>query len=104
MGSDRRGSEIKVVVPISVFSLLFSACFIITLIYCLAVNFDLLPRFSPQLIQQLREKIDPMNPVPKSLAYALLIGLGAGIGGTVLALVYNIFSNIFGGVRTEIKE
>ena len=97
-------SEIKTISPSSVFVLFFSACFIIALIYYLSVNLDLLPYASATLIEKLRGKIDPLRPVPKSLAYALIIGLAAGIGSTVLALVYNIFSGIFGGIKTGVKE
>ncbi len=97
-------SEIKSIDPASVFALLFSACFIIALIYFLAVNLRLMPRLSFDALVQLRSRIDGLRPVPKSLAYAVLLGIAGGVGGTLFALIYNVFSGIFGGVKTEIEQ
>jgi hypothetical protein len=99
-----RHAEMKTVGPASVFVLLFSAGFIIALIYCLGVNLEMIPRVRPELFHRLQAKIEALRPVPKALACALVVGLVAGVGGTILALLYNIFSNIFGGFKYEVKE
>jgi hypothetical protein len=99
-----KNSEIKTIDPASVFALFFSACFIIALIYFLAVNLRLMPRFSLAALGQLRGRIDNLSPVPRSLAYALLMGITGGVGGALFALVYNTFSSIFGGVKAEIEK
>jgi len=99
-----KNSEIKAIDPASVFALFFSACFIIALIYSLAVNLRLMPRFSLAALDQLRGRIDSLRPVPKSLAYAALVGIAGGVGGALFALVYNVFSGIFGGVKAEIEK
>jgi hypothetical protein len=99
-----KNSEIKSINPASVFVLLFSACFIVGLIYFLAVNLRLIPRCSLDTFNQLRDMMDDLHPVPRSLAYAALVAITGGVGGTLLALVYNSFAGIFGGVKTEIEE
>ncbi len=103
-GFKMRGVEIRVVTPVSVFVIFFSGCFILSLVYLLAVNLGLIPRFSPEMISNLTDKVDSMRPLPKSLIYALLIGATGGIAATLLTLIYNIFSSIFGGVRMELKQ
>jgi hypothetical protein len=97
-------SEVKAVSPATVFAVFFSACFIIALIYCLSVNLGIAPRASAALIQSLRAKIDPLRPLPRSLAYAVLIGAAGGIGAAFLSLVYNIFASIVGGIKADLKE
>jgi len=99
-----KNSEIKTIDPASVFALFFSACFIIALIYFLAVNLRLMPRLSLAVLDQMRSRIDSLHPVPRSIAYALLMGITGGVGGALFALVYNIFSSICGGVRAEIEK
>ncbi|MCX6340705.1 MAG: hypothetical protein NTX71_12445 [Candidatus Aureabacteria bacterium] len=99
-----KNSEIKTIDPASVFALFFSACFIIALIYFLAVNLQLMPHPSRAALDQLRSRIDSARPVPRSLAYAALVGVTGGVGGALFALVYNIFSSIFGGVKAEIEK
>ncbi len=97
-------SELKSIQPASVFALFFSAVFIVGLVYLLAVNLDLLPHYPARLVQSARERMDQLTPVPKSLAYALAAGAVAGVVGMLLALVYNVFAGIMGGIKAEIKE
>jgi hypothetical protein len=99
-----KGAEFRSFVPVSIFMLFFSSFFIISLIYLLAVNLGMVSRFPTGQIQKLVEKVEMMRPMAKSVVEALLIGAAGGLGATVLALIYNIFSSIFGGVRAEIKE
>ncbi|MCX6354508.1 MAG: hypothetical protein NTZ78_06350 [Candidatus Aureabacteria bacterium] len=97
-------SEIKTIQPASVFALFFSAVFIVGLVYLLAANLNLLPHYPTRLLQALRERIDPLTPIPKSLAYALIAGLVTGVLGMALALVYNVFAGIMGGIKAEIRD
>lgn len=99
-----RDSEIKSVLPASVFVLFFGACFIIALIYGLATNLQMVPDFSAAIVYRLKGKLALLRPIPRSVAYALAAGLVAGIGGTLLALVYNVFAGILGGIRADIAE
>jgi hypothetical protein len=99
-----KNSEIKSINPASVFALFFSACFVIGLIYFLATNLRLMPRFSLDAFHQLQGRIDGLHPVPQSLAYAVLVAIVGGVGGALFALVYNTFAGIFGGVKAEIEK
>jgi len=97
-------SEIKTIQPASVFALLFSAVFIVGLVYLLAANLKLLPNYPTQFLQTLRERLDLLTPIPKSLAYAFIAGMVTGVLGMALTLVYNVFAGIMGGIKVEIKE
>ncbi|MEI6634056.1 MAG: hypothetical protein WCP22_09590 [Chlamydiota bacterium] len=97
-------SEVKTIQPASVFALLFSAVFIVGLVYLLAANLKVLPHYPTQLLQSLRARLDLLTPIPQSLAYAFIAGLGAGVLGMALALVYNIFAGVMGGIKAEIKD
>jgi hypothetical protein len=104
MGDTKFDTELRSISPASVFAIFFSACFVVSLVYCLAVNMGMFPRFSPDMFQQLREKIEMLQPLPRSLAWAGVSGVAAGICGLFLALVYNVFASLCGGVKAEIKE
>ncbi len=97
-------SEIKTIQPATVFALFFSAVFIVGLVYLLAANLKLLPHYPTRLLQSLRERLDLLTPIPKSLAYAFIAGLVTGVLGMALALVYNVFAGVMGGIKVEIKE
>lgn len=99
-----KNSEIKSINPASVFALFFSACFIVGLVYSLAINLRLVPRLSLEIFYQLQSRIDGLRPVPRSLAYAILVAITGGVGGALFALVYNTFAGIFGGVKAEIEK
>ena len=99
-----KNSEIKSINPASVFALFFSACFIVGLVYFLAVNLRVMPRFSLETFRQLQGRIDSLRPVPRSLAYAIIVAITGGVGGVIFALVYNTFAGIFGGVKAEIGK
>jgi ABC-type Fe3+ transport system permease subunit len=97
-------SEIKTIQPASAFALLFSAVFIVGLVYLLAANLKLLPHYPTLLMKSLEERLDLLTPIPKSLAYAFIAGLVTGVLGMALALVYNVFAGIMGGIKAEIKD
>ncbi|MDD5557803.1 MAG: hypothetical protein PHN82_11250 [bacterium] len=92
-------TELRSVQPASVFALLFSACFIIALVCLLAVNLRIIGGSAQEILQGVRDRIDPLGPWKRSLAYALLIGVSGGVGGMLLTLIYNVFADIVGGVK-----
>ncbi len=103
-GEVMKDSEIRSVLPASMFVLFFSACFVMTLIYCAVTSLQIVPGLSLAPLHQLKDRIAQLGPIPRVFASALAIGLAGGIGGTLLALLYNVFAGIVGGVRADISE
>ncbi|MCX6354976.1 MAG: hypothetical protein NTZ78_08750 [Candidatus Aureabacteria bacterium] len=103
-GEEMKNSEIRSVLPASIFVLFFSVCFVMTLIYGALASLQIVSGFSLAPLHQIKDRIAQLGPIPRVFVSAFAIGFAGGIGGTLLALVYNVFAGIFGGVRADISE
>ena len=103
-----RELEIKSVNPVSVLSIYTAICIIIAIIVLLVLDhlhyMSLLSfeRFSPVPLEGILSNL--ANPFTIALILGLIIGLICGIAVCFIALLYNLFASVMGGIKINVSE
>ncbi len=103
-----RELEIKSVNPVSVLSIYTAVSIIISIIvllvfdhlhYMSLLSFE---RFSPIPLEGVLRNL--ANPFTIALILGLIAGLGCGIVFCFIALLYNLFASVMGGIKINVSE
>ncbi len=102
--ANMKSAEIRSICLLSVFKYFGGVSLIAGLIAGLFGNTLKINVVMPQLARALpfMTKIGP--GIPSGLALAVIYGLIIGAGFSILALLYNLFAGVLGGIRVFVKE
>lgn len=97
-------SEVKSISVISVFKYFGGISLIAGLIIGLLGNTLKINLVIPEFIKALplMSKIGP--GIPAGIVLAVICGISAGLGFSILALLYNFFAGILGGIKFFVKD
>jgi len=95
--------EIRSINVFSAFKLFFGISLIVGLVVILLAGLDLIPARMPSSILYWRTRFLDLDTVPKVVLGSFIIGACGGLLATIVALIYNIFSTVMGGVKINIE-
>lgn len=67
------------------------------------VDSELIPAKMPKSILYWRSRFLELDTVPKVVLGSFIVGVCGGLMATIMALIYNIFANLVGGIKIDIE-
>ena len=95
--------EVRSVRAVSVFILFFGVFLIIGLVLIMLVDLEVIPQRMPQSFLYWRSRLIELDNVPRVVLGAFIMGVCGGLVATIVALVYNIFATLVGGIKIDIE-